>query len=96
MKKFSLFGEHCKKNIYGEDLIDAILHAGPLPTKGYFDKTGQVYCPGEKLNIAKIIGVEDTSNNIKRGSKKFERVIIENTEGVRVAIDAHELTATIN
>lgn len=89
MNKYRLFDEFCNKEIYGKDLADAILHAGKLSRPG---KTqDNVYYPGETVEIAKVIGYEDTKN-ATRGNKKYLRVVVELFEvgEPRIGIDVEE------
>jgi len=88
MKKYKLFDEFCGKELYGEDLADAILHAGALP------RQKRVVVPGTleevpPLVISSILGYEDTSQST-RGAHKFERVVVETNEGTRIGIDAYQ------
>jgi len=92
MKKYQLFSEYSDNEIYGDTLIDALLHAGLIPRPSTF-KDGRPL-PTPPLEITKIIGVEDVSDST-RGNIKFHRVLIEDSKGIRKSIDAKELTTTI-
>lgn len=88
MKKYQLFDEHCNREIFGENLGDAIMHTTPLPTKGSFD--GQKYTPGPAMHIANIIGKEDTTAST-RGNYIYERAIVATADGKYIAVDAREI-----
>jgi len=70
MKKYQLFSEYCCKDVYGTDLADALTHAGLIAQPGHCQDG--IYYPGSAIEIAKIIGYEDTTNST-RGNKTFYR-----------------------
>lgn len=90
MKKYELFREWERKEIYGENLSDAIMHAGSLSRPGrYEDKK---FFPGEKMKVERVLGLEDTSTGT-RGNKVFMRAVVEFDDGTRESIDAVECGA---
>lgn len=86
MKKFKLFNEFSNVVIYGDTLADAVKHAN-IKTPGSFDRTSQAVIGSSVIEIAKILGYDDT-NQSSRGGEKYESVIIETAQGKRLSIDA--------
>ena len=92
MKKYQLFSEFNDKEIYGDSLSDAILHAR-LRRCDTWDRDNQCVIRGESIIIAAVVGTEDTTSST-RGDYKFERVVVELRGGERISIDARQIDNT--
>lgn len=84
MKKYTLFSEFLDKEIYGNDLADAIMHAGPLSSP--FKWKDNKHIPGDIINVKKVLCHEKVDNS-SRGDDAFERIIVEIDNKIRISID---------
>jgi hypothetical protein len=101
MKKFRLFSEFNDVAIYGEDAKDAVLRHKTFKRpkhqdgeKAYGNRMIANLVDSKPLEVAKFIGIEDTSN-VSRGDKKFIGVLVEDTEGRIERIDMVEESVKI-
>jgi hypothetical protein len=85
MNKYHLF-DYKPESIYGDDLEDAIMRQGLFKTPIRYRKGEQI--GGDELNIKRVVAIEPTPNTT-RGSKKFDRVIVELTDRRIITIDCY-------
>jgi len=97
MKKFKMYNEWRGVEVYGNSLADAIMRRKrfqrPDIVKGC--KEGIVTrTDGEWVEVAKVIGTENTDNS-NRGGERYERVVCELVNGDIVGFDAKDLNIEI-
>jgi len=97
MKKFKMYNEWRGVEVYGNSLADAIMRRKrfqrPDIVKGC--KEGIVTrTDGEWVEVAKVIGTENTDNS-NRGGERYERVVCELVNGDIVGFDVKDLNIEI-
>ena len=81
MFAFQLFSEWRNRRIYGETLADAVRRCRKLQRPDQASDTRPItYLPGEWVEVAQVLQDRNTTGH-SRGSKEFESVIFEATDG---------------
>ena len=95
MKKYELFDEFCKKELYGDSLGAALRQTKELPRP---PKIIDGKCvPQSPVTIIAVLGTEKPvgENTIMRGSKPFDRVIVRTEELGVISVDGRECDVVI-
>lgn len=87
MKKYTLYDEFMRADIYGADFAEAVYRQKEFrrPT----EVIGGERVPQPPVIVKRTIGYEDTSDTT-RGNERFIRVIVETVDGKIRSIDGRE------